>query len=130
MFGFKAQRLFRSAMSLDDGSVHKNQTNKILATTFLIISKTWLFLILLVIQTTVSKLVVWKANGNLLQGSVNGFKIAPPSSGRGSTSCKLPDNSVIIVLYNMVVQLFFFFFSFLSCHALMRRYGSRIPTIF
>ena len=46
-------------------------------------------------RTTVSKLVVWKANGNLLQGSVNGFKIAPPSSGRGSTSCKLPDNSVI-----------------------------------
>ena len=35
-----------------------------------------------------------------------------------------------IVLYNMVVQLFFFFFSFLSCHASMRRYGSRIPTIF
>ena len=46
-------------------------------------------------QTTVSKLVVWKANGNLLQGSVNGFKIAPPSSSRGSTSCKLPDHSVI-----------------------------------
>ena len=44
---------------------------------------------------TVSKLVVWKANGNLLQGSVIGFKIAPPSSGRGSTSCKLPDNTVI-----------------------------------
>ena len=45
--------------------------------------------------TTVSKLVVWKANGNLLQGSVNDFKIAPPSSGRGSTSSKLFDNSVI-----------------------------------
>ena len=42
-------------------------------------------------RITVSKLVVWKANGNLLQGSVNGFKIAPPSSGRGSTSCKDSD---------------------------------------
>ena len=31
--------------------------------------------------TTVSKLVVWKAR---YKGSVNGFKIAPPSSGRGS----------------------------------------------
>ena len=30
---------------------------------------------------TVSKLVVWKAR---YKGSVNGFKIAPPSSGRGS----------------------------------------------
>ena len=29
MFGFKAQRQFRSAMSLDDGLVHKNQINKI-----------------------------------------------------------------------------------------------------
>ena len=46
-------------------------------------------------HTAVSKLVVWKANGNLLQGSDNCFKIAPPSSGRSSTSCKLPDNSVI-----------------------------------
>ena len=54
MFGFKAQRPFRSAMSLDDGSVHKNQTNKILANTFPIISKTWSFdsfLKLLAIQT-------------------------------------------------------------------------------
>ena len=31
--------------------------------------------------TTVSKLVVWKA---CYKGSVNGFKIAPPSSGRGN----------------------------------------------
>ena len=30
---------------------------------------------------TVSKLVVWKA---CYKGSVNGFKNAPPSSGRGS----------------------------------------------
>ena len=51
MFGFKAQRQFRSAMTLDDGSVHKNQTNKIVAITFPIISKTWSFLKLLAIQT-------------------------------------------------------------------------------
>ena len=51
MFGFRAQRQFRSAMSLDDGSVHKNQTNKILAITFPIISKTWSFQKLLAIQT-------------------------------------------------------------------------------
>ena len=51
MFGFKAQRQFRSAMSLDDGSVHKNQTNKIVAITFPIISKTRSFLKLLAIQT-------------------------------------------------------------------------------
>ena len=51
MFGFKAQRQFRSARSLDDGSVHKNQTNKILAITFPIISKTWSFQKLLAIQT-------------------------------------------------------------------------------
>ena len=40
MFDFYAQRQFHSAMSLDDGSVHKNQTNKILTITFPIISKT------------------------------------------------------------------------------------------
>ena len=51
MFGFKAQRQFRSAMSLDDGSVHKNQTDTILAITFPIISKTWSFQKLLAIQT-------------------------------------------------------------------------------
>ena len=36
---------------IDDGSVHKNQTNKILAITFSIISKTWSFQKLLAIQT-------------------------------------------------------------------------------
>ena len=53
MFGFKAQRQFRSAMSLDDGSVHQNQINKILAIrpTFPIISKTWSFQKLLAIQS-------------------------------------------------------------------------------
>ena len=51
MFGFKAQRQFRSAMSLDDGSVHKNQTNNMLAITFPIISKTWSFQKLLATQT-------------------------------------------------------------------------------
>ena len=51
MFGFKAQRQFRSAMSLDDGSVHKNQTGKILTITFLIIRKTWSFQKLLAVQT-------------------------------------------------------------------------------
>ena len=50
MFGFKAQRQFRSVMSLDDGSGHKNQTNKIVAITFPIISKTWSLLKLLAIQ--------------------------------------------------------------------------------
>ena len=45
--------------------------------------------------TTVRKLIVWKANGNSLQSSVNYFKIAPPSSGRGSTSFKLPGTTVI-----------------------------------
>ena len=56
MFGFKAQRQFRSAMSLDDGSVHKNQTNKILAVTFPIISKTWSFQKLLAIQSNLPQL--------------------------------------------------------------------------
>ena len=51
MFGFKAQRQFRSAMSLDDGSVHKNQTNKPLVITSPIISTTWSFQKVLAIQT-------------------------------------------------------------------------------
>ena len=36
---------------INDGSVHKNQTNKILVITFPIISKTWSFQKLLAIQT-------------------------------------------------------------------------------
>ena len=57
---------------------------------------------------------------------------APPSSGVSPCYVQYVEwvKHAIIVLYNMVVQLFFFFFSFLSCHASMRRYGSRIPTIF
>ena len=51
MFGFKALRQFRSAMSFDDGSEHKNQTNKILAITFSITNKTRSFQKLLAIQT-------------------------------------------------------------------------------
>ena len=35
-----------------------------------------------------SILVVWKLNGKFLRGSVNGFKIAPPSSGGGKAFCK------------------------------------------
>ena len=66
MFGFKAQRQFRLAMSLDDGLVHKNQTNKILATTFPIISKTWSFLKLLGIQTKQST-VTLAATKNFIQ---------------------------------------------------------------
>ena len=68
MFGFKAQRQFRSAMSLDDGSVglHKNQTNKILAITFSIISKTWSFQKLLAIQTK-QFTVILAATKNFMQ---------------------------------------------------------------
>ena len=35
-------------------------------------------------STTVSILVVWKANGFYARGSVIAFKIAPPSKGGGS----------------------------------------------
>ena len=35
-------------------------------------------------HTTVSILVVWKANGFYARGSVIAFKIAPPSKGGGS----------------------------------------------
>ena len=55
MYGFKAKRQFRSAMSLYDGLVHKNQTNKILAITFPIVSKTWSFQKLLAIQQIQTK---------------------------------------------------------------------------
>ena len=37
-----------------------------------------------VFLTTVSILVVWKANGFYARGSVIAFKIAPPSKGGGS----------------------------------------------
>ena len=66
MFGFKAQHQFRLAMSLHDGSVHKNQTNKIVAITFPIISKTWSFLKLLAIQTKQSN-VTLAATKNFIQ---------------------------------------------------------------
>ena len=35
-------------------------------------------------STTVSTLLVWKANGFYARGSVIAFKIAPPSKGGGS----------------------------------------------
>ena len=38
--------------------------------------------------TTVSILVVWKANGNFARGSVSAFEIAPPSKGGGSSICR------------------------------------------
>ena len=82
MFGFKAQRQFRSAMSLDDGSVHKNQTNKIVAITFPIISKTWSFLKLLAMQTKQST-VTLAAKKNFIQLPSN-FQIFWQTCG----SCK------------------------------------------
>ena len=75
MFGFKAQRQFRSAMSLDDGSVHKNQTNKIVAITFPIISKTWSFLKPLAIQTKQST-VTLAAIKNFIQCCPVTFKFS------------------------------------------------------
>ena len=53
-------------MSLDDGSVHKNQTNKILAITLPIISKTWSFQKLLAIQTK-QFIVTLAATKNFIQ---------------------------------------------------------------
>ena len=71
---FQIQRQFRSAMSLDDGSVHKNQTNKILAITFPIINKTWSFQKLLAIHTK-QFTVTLAATKNFIQlPSTNNFQ--------------------------------------------------------
>ena len=83
MFGFKAQCQFRSAMSLDDGSVHKNQTNKIVAITFPIISKTWSFLKPLAIQTKQST-VTLAAIKNVIQLPSN-FQIFRQTCGLSKT---------------------------------------------
>ena len=70
MFGFKAQRQFRSAMSLDDGSAVQYITIKIAAITFPIISKTWSFLKPLAIQTKQSTLTL-AATKNFIQSPSN-----------------------------------------------------------